>query len=92
MPVVDSVPFLDLAAVNDALQPDYEERRRIGRGVHYPIACHRQPAYAEFVESLPVAERAAEQIPSLPMFPTLTDVEVDRVCEVLWTVPTRERR
>jgi dTDP-4-amino-4,6-dideoxygalactose transaminase len=73
----------DRAAVTAAL-----ERHRIGWGVHYPIPCHRQPAYQEFAESLPVAEQAADQILSLPMSPTLTDVQVDRVCEVLWTVST----
>ncbi|MET0698647.1 MAG: DegT/DnrJ/EryC1/StrS family aminotransferase [Mycobacterium sp.] len=62
------------------------ERNRIGWGVHYPVPCHRQPAYAEFAESLPVAERAASEILSLPMSPTITDRQVDRVCEVLATV------
>jgi dTDP-4-amino-4,6-dideoxygalactose transaminase len=37
-----------------------------------------------FSESLPVAELAAQEILSLPMFSTLTDDQVDRVCEVLW--------
>jgi dTDP-4-amino-4,6-dideoxygalactose transaminase len=59
------------------------DRHGIGWGVHYPIPCHRQPAYQEFPEALPVAEEAAEQILSLPMFPTLTDAQVDLVCEVL---------
>jgi hypothetical protein len=74
---VDSVPFR--AAVTAEL-----DRHRIGWGVHYPIPCHRQPAYREFAESLPVAEQAAEQIISLPMSPTLTDAPVDQVCEVMW--------
>ena len=60
------------------------DRHGIGWGVHYPIPCHRQPAYQEFAEDLPVAEEAAEHILSLPMSPTLTDAQVDRVCEVLW--------
>jgi dTDP-4-amino-4,6-dideoxygalactose transaminase len=64
------------------------ERYGIGWGVHYPIPCHRQPAYREFADSLPVAEQAAEQILSLPMSPTLTGDQVDRVCEVLWEVAT----
>jgi dTDP-4-amino-4,6-dideoxygalactose transaminase len=60
------------------------DRHGIGWGVHYPIPCHRQPAYQEFADDLPVAEEAAEHILSLPMSPTLTDAQVDRVCEVLW--------
>lgn len=55
----------------------------IGWGVHYPIPCHRQPGYAEFADRLPVAEHAADEILSLPMHPTLTDAQVERVCEVL---------
>jgi dTDP-4-amino-4,6-dideoxygalactose transaminase len=62
------------------------QRHRIGWGVHYPVPCHRQPAYREFTESLPVAEYAAEEIISLPMSPTLTDFQVEHVCDVLHEV------
>ncbi|HXT43387.1 MAG TPA: DegT/DnrJ/EryC1/StrS family aminotransferase [Pseudonocardiaceae bacterium] len=61
----------------------------IGWGVHYPIPCHEQPALATFHESaptnqkLPVAERAASRILSLPMSPTLSIEQVARVCDVL---------
>ncbi len=56
----------------------------IGWGLHYPVPCHRQPAYVGFAdEPLPVTERAADRILSLPMSPTLTDAQVDRVGEVL---------
>jgi dTDP-4-amino-4,6-dideoxygalactose transaminase len=61
----------------------------IGWGVHYPIPCHQQPALAAFHESravaqkLPVAERAASRILSVPMSPTLTVEQVARVCDVL---------
>ncbi|WP_137146622.1 DegT/DnrJ/EryC1/StrS aminotransferase family protein [Mycolicibacterium sp. CR10] len=55
----------------------------IGWGVHYPIPCHVQPAYRDFTEFLPVAEIAAKHILSLPMYPTITDAQVDRVCDVL---------
>ena len=56
----------------------------IGWGLHYPVPCHRQPAFAEFAEDrLPVTENAAEHILSLPMSPTLTVAQVDRVSDVL---------
>jgi dTDP-4-amino-4,6-dideoxygalactose transaminase len=46
-------------------------------GVHYPIPCHRQPAFSAAPQpSLPVAERAAEHILSLPMFPHLSDRQI----------------
>ncbi|NYJ05902.1 DegT/DnrJ/EryC1/StrS family aminotransferase [Petropleomorpha daqingensis] len=56
----------------------------IGWGLHYPVPCYRQPAFAEFVdEKLPVTDRAAERILSLPLSPTMTVAQVDRVCQVL---------
>lgn len=59
-------------------------RRHIGTGVHYPIPCHRQPAFAEWArEPLPVCEAAADRILSLPMYPTITSAQIDRVCSVL---------
>jgi dTDP-4-amino-4,6-dideoxygalactose transaminase len=81
----ESVHHLAVVRVEDRAEVTAElERHGIGWGIHYPTPCHRQPAYQEFAESLPVAEQAADQILSLPMSPTLTDVQVDRVCEVLW--------
>ncbi len=47
----------------------------IASGVHYPIPLHLQPACAEYgyqCGSLPVTERAAERIVSLPMYPELS--------------------
>jgi dTDP-3-amino-3,4,6-trideoxy-alpha-D-glucose transaminase len=53
--------------------------------VHYPIATHRQEAYAAAYGSyrLPVAERLADTVLSLPMGPHLSDGDVDEVCEAL---------
>jgi dTDP-4-amino-4,6-dideoxygalactose transaminase len=58
----------------------------VGWGLHYPVPCHLDAAYPDFTESLPVAERAAERILSLPMSPTLTEQQVARVCDVLRSV------
>ena len=59
-------------------------RQGIECGLHYPVPCHRQPAFAaDAGEALPVAEAAAEHILSLPMWPGLTTGQVDRVCEVV---------
>ena len=56
----------------------------IGHGVHYPVPCHRHPPYAVFADrSLPVAEAAAVEILSLPMYPTLRAEEVEHVCDVV---------
>ncbi|HZZ50554.1 MAG TPA: DegT/DnrJ/EryC1/StrS family aminotransferase [Pseudonocardia sp.] len=55
----------------------------VGWGLHYKTPCHLDAAYGEYKEALPVAERAAERILSLPMSPTMTESQVSRVCEVL---------
>lgn len=59
-------------------------RRGIHTGVHYPVPCHLQPPLRRFADrSLPVAERTAGEVLSLPMFPHLTDAQVDTVCGAL---------
>ncbi len=54
----------------------------IGTGIHYPIPLHLQKAYVSLNYNpgdFPIAERAAVEIVSLPMFPHLTGVEQSRV-------------
>ena len=57
----------------------------IGSAVHYPRPAHLNPAWSELGEpgSFPAAERLADRCLSLPMFPGLTEAEVDRVAEAL---------
>jgi dTDP-4-amino-4,6-dideoxygalactose transaminase len=50
--------------------------------VHYPIPMHLQPAYREMglgPGTFPVAEAAAQQVLSLPMFPEITPEQQQRV-------------
>ena len=52
--------------------------------VHYPIPCHLQDPYRSFGDRpLPVCERAAEEILSLPMFPHITDEQIGHVSSAL---------
>jgi dTDP-4-amino-4,6-dideoxygalactose transaminase len=54
----------------------------IGTGIHYPIPLHLQKAYASlnYLEGdFPIAEKAAAEILSLPMFPQLTPEQQTRV-------------
>jgi dTDP-3-amino-3,4,6-trideoxy-alpha-D-glucose transaminase len=56
--------------------------RGIATAVHYPIPIHRTDAYADLglgPGSLPVAERLAEQICTLPLYPLMSDEEIARV-------------
>ena len=61
--------------------------RGIGTNVLYPMPVHAQPAYRGRVALGPAAcratERAAAEVLSLPMFPELTEAQVERVCEAL---------
>ncbi len=51
----------------------------IPTAVHYPIPLNKQPAVADASASLPVGDEVAQQVISLPMSPTMTKVEQDRV-------------
>ncbi|MCX7521039.1 DegT/DnrJ/EryC1/StrS family aminotransferase [Microbacterium sp. STN6] len=57
----------------------------IATDVHYPVPDHLQPLKElhEFDVSLPVTERAAQTIFSLPLFPELSDEEVAHVSAAL---------
>jgi dTDP-4-amino-4,6-dideoxygalactose transaminase len=59
----------------------------IGTGIHYPAPVHLQPAYAGRVAlgpgGCPETEVAAREILSLPLYPELTDTEVETVCGAL---------
>lgn len=60
--------------------------RGVNCGIHYPVPIHLQRAY-EFLGlpagSFPVAERCASQLLSLPMYPELTEEQIERVVETL---------
>ena len=64
---------------------------------HYPVPVHRQPAYAGRIrggDCLPVTERLANRIVTLPCFPEQREEHIHRVCERLrdWPeVPRHDR-
>jgi dTDP-4-amino-4,6-dideoxygalactose transaminase len=63
----------------------------IGTGIHYPMPVHLQPAYRRRLALGPSActasERASTEVLSLPMFPELTNEQVERVCAALARLP-----
>jgi len=70
------------AAVQQALAD-----RGIATLIHYPTACHRQPAYAGMPWlSLPLADRLQGEVLSLPMGPCLSFEQVDHVVAALHEV------
>jgi dTDP-3-amino-3,4,6-trideoxy-alpha-D-glucose transaminase len=58
------------------------EAEGVASAIHYPTPIHLQPAYADLGQgpgSLPVAERLAGEICSLPIFPGIEPAEIERV-------------
>lgn len=52
--------------------------------IHYPIPPHRQQCYSEYSNiNLPIAEMLSDQVLSLPIFPWMSNDEIDYVCEKL---------
>jgi dTDP-4-amino-4,6-dideoxygalactose transaminase len=67
----------------------------IATGMHYPVAVHMQPAYADLgyaAGAFPVSERLAAETLSLPLFPELTENQIERVCAALARVCAGEDR
>ena len=57
-------------------------RDELAAVIHYPLPLHLQPAYRDLghrAGSLPVSEACSQQVISLPMYPELTDAQIERV-------------
>jgi dTDP-4-amino-4,6-dideoxygalactose transaminase len=78
--------YVTRSAQRDLFQTLLKERG-IGTGIHYPVPVHLQPAYLARIAiglgGCPHTERAAAEILSLPIYPELTDADVDTVCAAL---------
>jgi dTDP-3-amino-3,4,6-trideoxy-alpha-D-glucose transaminase len=62
----------------------------IATGVHYPVPIHRSEAYAGLghrAGSLPVAERLAAMICSLPVHPGVGEPEIERIAAAVHAFP-----
>jgi dTDP-4-amino-4,6-dideoxygalactose transaminase len=69
----------------DALQ-QHLEAAGVQTLIHYPKPAHLHPPYRELADgpaSLSVSERFCERILSLPLYPELSDDEVERVAQAL---------
>ncbi|MFH1846960.1 MAG: DegT/DnrJ/EryC1/StrS family aminotransferase [Candidatus Omnitrophota bacterium] len=56
----------------------------IAARVYYPVPLHLQPCYKYLdhsIGSFPVSEKAAEEVLSLPIYPELTDEQVDYIIQ-----------
>ncbi len=87
-PEARGVYHLAVARVpNRAVVRKQLESMGIQTGIHYPTPCHQQGPYMHFAAyPLPVAEKAADEILSLPIFPHMTTDQVALVCEAVQDV------
>ncbi len=73
------------STMRDALQKALGEKK-IYTGIHYPIPVHLQKAHADLgykQGDLPLTEKAADEMLSLPMFAELLDEEIAFVCNAI---------
>jgi dTDP-4-amino-4,6-dideoxygalactose transaminase len=64
----------------------YLKEKGVGTFVHYPIPVHLQEAYSSLgleKGSFPVAERCAQEILSLPMYPELKEDRIKEVSQII---------
>lgn len=68
----------------DALMKALSDQK-IASAVYYPTPLHRQPAFAEQSrhEELPVSTQVSESCLSLPIFPEMTEQQIERVAKCL---------
>lgn len=80
-------PILVSGGKRDSLH-DYLEKKGVGTVCHYPIAPHKQECYekAEWNNpqlSLPITERLANEELSIPIGPTITVGEIEKIVELI---------
>lgn len=63
---------------------NYLKQAGIGTDIHYPLAPHKQKALAEYnYLSLPITEQIHQEVVSLPLNPTLSELEVEYIIEIV---------
>lgn len=59
------------------------KKAAVGAGVYYPKVLYQYEHLAPFARRCPQAEKAAQEVVSLPVHPALTDADLDRVISVV---------
>lgn len=63
---------------------EHLQEQGVGSMIYYPVSLHQQKAFAHLGyddSDFPVTRKAQEEVLSLPMFPELTNEQVDQICE-----------
>jgi perosamine synthetase len=67
----------------DGMVTALREEHGVGSGVYYPIPNHRLPSFGLLDLDLPETERAAREVISLPVHPSLSSDDLERVVEAV---------
>lgn len=79
------IQVTDKSSINrNSLQAELAEKG-IQTGIHYPVPCHLQPAYQNLGNrgDFPNTETLCEQILSLPMYPGLSNTQIEQVVRAI---------
>ena len=78
------------AAERDEVARVLREQWRIGTGVYYPIPNHRLPSLAPYAPGvdLPGTEKAARECLSLPVHPSLSEADLERIVRAVGAAVT----
>ena len=79
---------IKVAADRDAIVTALREEHGVGSGTYYPIPNHRLASLVHFAPGLelPVTEDCAREVISLPIHPSLTAEDLDRIVTAVNTV------
>ncbi|MGO2139608.1 MAG: DegT/DnrJ/EryC1/StrS family aminotransferase [Leucobacter sp.] len=78
------------AAERARIQTALKEEHGVGSGVYYPIPNHRLPSLQHFAPGLelPATEKAASEVLSLPVHPSLTAGDLERIVNAVTAAVT----
>ncbi|MFA5072406.1 MAG: DegT/DnrJ/EryC1/StrS family aminotransferase [Nitrospirota bacterium] len=68
----------------DAVKKKLDAENKISSMIYYPVPLHLQAAYKDMgmrLGSLPQAEKVAQEVLSLPMYPELTEAQIKEVAD-----------
>ena len=69
----------------DGFRKALADEHGVGSGVYYPIPNHRLPSFRRTLD-LPETEKAAREVISLPVHPSLTQAELEQIVHAVNTV------
>ncbi|MGW9021741.1 DegT/DnrJ/EryC1/StrS family aminotransferase [Leucobacter chromiiresistens] len=76
------------AGERDRIREALKQEHNVGSGVYYPIPNHRLPSLEKYAPGLdlPETERAAAEVLSLPVHPSLSEADLDRIIAAVTAV------